>query len=202
MMDEFKPPRGVRHRRTETGGSLSPSGEKKPDAMGPVRAAAVPHRSRTTVVERVYFQREGDHNPVSVESAFYLLHESEARPYEVEVEVGERWTEIEMAHLRDVPIGLVVFKNLEGKFIQRIPTTKEREEALSRVVVVGIRPPLPEGVSEKPETAWDPDPPEPFPLLYLWPQRSQRLCDPVEPKALRLRCEKGTARVAVIWFPG
>lgn len=139
-----------------------------------------PNKPRLTVLDTIYYQAPGD-DPVAFKGPFARLLESEEQPCIRKLVVGEPWQAVEGLWLSAA--GLLGVRNDEGTFTGVIPTPEQRQEVAARIVEVGV-------VDVERVTRF----------AFLRPGESCRF-EPADMAALRLRCQRGQAKVTVAAFP-
>lgn len=132
-----------------------------------------------TVVQSYYHQQEGM-QPTQIEARYTRELKTDEQPYVRHFKVGETWDKLDTGWLTDC--SLLIVKNNEGRFTDRIPTPAQLQEALARVVEIGL------GIGPV------------SPCLLVHPNESHPL-HVVSLDEVWLRCANGEARVSVMAFP-
>lgn len=151
------------------------------------QAAATPRPSssqgaRVGVVSTIYHQQP-DAEPIAVEARFSRWLESGEQPYLRKLTIGEKWTPLDLGWLQGA--GRVFLKNEEGRFAAQ-PTQEEREATMARIVELAVVEP----VAGNRHFSWG----------RVRPGES--LCfEPTNPASLRLRCQRGQARITLLIVP-
>lgn len=151
------------------------------------RAAAAPrppssHGARIGVVSTIYHQQP-DAEPIAVEARFSRWLESSEQPYLRKLTIGEKWTPLDLGWLQGA--GRIFLKNEEGRFAVQ-PTQEEREATMSRIVELAVVEPI----TGNRHFSWGKVRP------------GESLCfEPTDPTSVRLRCQRGQARVTLLIVP-
>lgn len=167
---------------------------KKP--LVPVTAAPR-SRPRVTVVEQAYYQSPDD-QPRVVETRCTQDLTTDEQPYLRLMKVTEEWHRIDHGWIEDA--SWMIVSNEEGRVGTVIPSREDQEAASARVVELGWEFAAPD---EGPRTMHSPPKPAPPPVLgviEIKPGTSIRI-QPRFLRAIRLRCQRGMARVTVNLFP-
>lgn len=159
---------------------------KVPARLTVIRTIQFGGMSRQTTAQELHSQRE-------VISAI--------QPYgpRFDIEVGEQWQFLDLGWFRGDnkldEVGDVTITNQEGKFTQTIPTPQEKQEALGKVLELGIRGN--DGIYGDVDIV-------PFALIpasqdgFTLQHHHTIFSDPGE---VMIRCHKGTARYTVCVYP-
>lgn len=148
--------------------------------------------STLTIVQNIYHQQEGM-QPIHVESRISRKLSSDEQPYVRQLKVGEIWTPLETGWLGECSI--LVIKNNEGRFTDKLPTPEQVEEAESKVLEIGFSTRGPSPLNPKsiePEVI--------IGALEILPRESH----PIHPIALwsvYIRSRKGETRYSVTIIP-
>lgn len=132
-----------------------------------------------TVVQTYYHQQEGM-QPTQVETRYTRELGTDEQPYVRHGKVGSEWTRLDSGWLTEC--SLLVIKNNEGRFTDRIPTQEQRQEVMSRVIELAF------GKAN------------PTCSLLVHPNEAHPM-HVTSLKDIWLRCSKGEAKLSVIIFP-
>lgn len=149
--------------------------------------------ARFGVTETVYYQAtqgQAESLVTHRDGSFVRLLGTDEQPYKRTMRVGEEWVKLDFGWTvenRATPAQFILLNN-EGQFLQAIPTPAAKAEALSRIVVLGIR--------STNEIAG-----EPTSFARLRPLESLRF-EPEPGKVYYARCLTGIAKITEVLLPG
>lgn len=154
--------------------------------------------SRIVIIRTIQFA-ERDGQPISQELNSRREVISSMQPYgpRRSIEVGEKWESLDLGWFRLDnklhEIGELAITNQEGKFTQIIPTPQEKQEALLKVLELGIKSDF--DPSQSPTSfALIPASQDGFTL-----QHHEFI--PSDPKQVMIRCRMGIAKYSITVYP-
>lgn len=144
---------------------------------------------RLTFVETTYHYADEMSQPSCHDTSGVRTLGKDEQPYSRIIKVDESWQEIDGGWITEKGgnVGLVIIKNLEGKFTVN-PTAEQRLEVESRTVDIGLfngSPVVTESAN----------------AVQFVPVLESARINPVDFSSLRIRCRKGIAKVSVTVFP-
>lgn len=145
---------------------------------------------RFGVNQTVYYYGAGNPQHKSYNSTYSAKCDMNEAPYERNLRVTEEWQQLDQGWFKDYPgkePEEMLLINEEGSLLQRIPTEEEKVEIASRIVEVGVKIVVTEGVGI-------------VDVARIKPGRSLRY-SPQEIGRVWLRCRKGVARVSLVLIP-
>lgn len=138
---------------------------------------------RVTVVETIYHS-PANQQPFSIVSRFSRDLTTKEQLYERYLTATEEWTQLESGWLGD-NVGMMSIHNLEGEFLQVIPTPEEKEEAEKKILVLS------------------PDPfREDYPDYWLIPPRESMRGCPTRVEGLWIKSLSGNTKYRICLVPG
>lgn len=138
-------------------------------------------KGQIVVVETAYHQPINDQAKV-VDNSYSCKIDSTEQPYGPRrVAVGEEWVPLDIGWIAEA--GLMLLRNEEGRFTQKIPTEEERGEANAKVLELGFK--VGEVIT---------------PISPIPPRQSIRSI-PFDLKNLYIRSRKGQAKYTITLFP-
>lgn len=154
-------------------------------------------KNRLVVIHTVYFQAHGFQPLQPVEARYERLLDTPEQHYGPrQMVIGEEWEPIDQGWFKDAPVGSLVLHNLEGKFLQRVPTEAEKRDMESRVLEIAVIHPSEMGK----QGMWDPPRQGPLSFASVRPGEDCRF-EPTHLPCLLLRCRKGKAKCTLTLFP-
>lgn len=159
-----------------------PLGAADDTAEFPSPAPVPARRASVLVIETVVFQHPSD-QPTDCRSSYQYRTESDEQPYSRTYSVGEEWVPLDVGWLKDVGVGELCVRNVEGADRATYPTPAEVAETAAKVVEIG------EGCESYPGV-----------FLLVRPGRSCRF-EPETVSLVLVRSRSGRTRIRVTAFP-
>lgn len=95
--------------------------------------------ARILLLQTLYYQ-SANSEPISAEGRYTKLLQTDEQPYQRRMKVTDEWKPLDAGWVESASYYCV--ENLEGKYIQTIPTLEQRSEDAKRIIELGIASPI------------------------------------------------------------